>query len=237
MKTAFIITSALNTRFGVYTPEQRLEQTLATIASVKNCVPDAKLIAVELAGVSPTDEQRRIMEDNLDVYVDLSTDENVRAIYNSTDNWDIVKSSTEVMGFGNALQQLSDAGELEGIDRVFKLSGRYLLSDTFDIDIFASRPDRIVVANRKQSQFGPAITGGITEQYMSRLWSWPADQTQTVIDTYQEGLIYIAETFARGGYCDIEHMLFKYLPADLVDEVERVGVCGNIAPTGQAIID
>lgn len=72
---------------------------------------------------------------------------------------------------------------------------------------------------------------------MSRLWSWPADQTQTVIDTYQEGLVFIAEVFASGGYCDIEHMLFKFLPANLVTEVDLVGVRGNIAPNGMAIRD
>ena len=62
MKSAFIITSALNTRFGVYTPEQRLEQTLATIKSVRERNPGAKIFAVELAGVTPTDEQRATME-------------------------------------------------------------------------------------------------------------------------------------------------------------------------------
>lgn len=237
MKSAFIITSALNTRFGVYTPEQRLEQTLATIKSVKDCVPDAKIIAVELAGVTPSDEQRRIMEEHLDVYIDLSADENVVTIYNSTENWDIVKSSTEVMGFSNALETLIESGELEGIDRVFKLSGRYLLSDDFNIKQFEELPGRIVVAQRRKSQFSPAVTGGLTEQYMSRLWSWPTDQTQTIIDLYQEGFVYIAEVFANGGYCDIEHMLFKYLPPELVTEVARVGVQGNIAPNGAPIKD
>lgn len=237
MKSAFIITSALNTRFGVYTPEQRLQQTLATIQSIKKAVPDAKLIAVELAGVTPNEEQKRIMNEHLDVYIDLSADPDVVGIYNSTDNWDIVKSTTEVMGFSRALEQLLNTGELAGIDRVFKISGRYIISDTFDINQFEQLPGRIVVAQRRGSQFGPNVTGGISEQYMSRLWSWPTDQTQTVIDTYQAGLVFMAEVLTVGGYCDIEHMLFKFLPKDLVTEVARVGVQGNIAPNGQPIID
>jgi hypothetical protein len=237
MKSAFIITSALNTKFGVYTAEQRLAQTLETIASIKHHVPDALIIAVELAAISPSSDQYAIMRTNTDHYVNLSEDPNIIAIYNSTNNWDIVKSTTEVMGFSNALRLLLTNNSLNGIDRVFKISGRYTLSDTFDISQFEELPGRIVVANRRPTQFGPAVTGGIVEQYMSRLWSWPIDETPTVINCYEQGLMYIAQTMSAGGYCDIEHMLFKFLPAELVTEVARVGIQGNISPNGQPVVD
>jgi hypothetical protein len=237
MKSAFIITSALNTKFGVFKPEQRVQQTLDTIASIRRHVPDAKIYAVELAGVTPSDEQRSIMEQHTDCYIDLSADPAVVDIYNSTDNWDIVKNTTEVMGFGTALGMLVEQGLLDNIDRVFKISGRYTLSDDFNIKQFEELPGRIVVAQRRKSQFGPALTGGIDVQYMSRLWSWPADKTSVVLESYSEGFLYIAQTLANGGYCDIEHMLFKYLPADLVTEVAKVGIQGNIAPNGQAVVD
>ena len=50
-------------------------------------------------------------------------------------------------------------------------------------------------------------------------------------------MLFRSEVLTVGGYCDIEHMLFKFLPKDLVTEVARVGVQGNIAPNGQPIID
>ena len=237
MKSAFIITSALNTKFGVYTAEQRLAQTLDTITSIKRHVPDAVIIAVELAAISPTAEQYEIMQTNTDHYVDLSKDPNAIAIYNSTNNWDVVKSTTEVMGFSNALQLLLANNALAGIDRVFKISGRYTLSAEFAAVQFELLPGRIVVANRRPTQFGAAVTGGIVEQYMSRLWSWPATETSTVINCYEQGLMYIAQTMSAGGYCDIEHMLFKFLPTELVTEVTRVGVQGNISPNGHPVID
>ena len=237
MKSAFIITSALNTKFGVYTAEQRLAQTLDTIASIKRHVPNALIIAVELAAISPSLGQYEIMQRVTDHYVDLSKDPNVIAIYNSTNNWDVVKSTTEVMGFSNALQSLLSTNALAGINRVFKISGRYTLSDEFAATQFELLPGRIVVANRRPTQFGPTVTGGISEQYMSRLWSWPAEETQTVINCYEQGLMHIAQTMSAGGYCDIEHMLFKFLPAELVTEVDRVGVQGNISPNGQPVTD
>ena len=237
MKSAFIITSALNTKFGVYTTDQRLAQTLATIASIKYHVPNALIIAVELAAISPSAEQYAIMKTNTDHYVDLSMDPNVIAIYNSTNNWDIVKSTTEVMGFSNALQALLPMLQASGVDRVFKISGRYTLSDEFDITQFEKFPGRIVVANRRPTQFGPEVTGGIVEQYMSRLWAWPVEETPAVINCYERGLMYIARTISAGGYCDIEHMLFKFLPTELVTEVARVGIQGNISPNGQPVVD
>jgi len=35
MRTAFLMTSALNTRFGVYATEERINQTLDSIYSIK----------------------------------------------------------------------------------------------------------------------------------------------------------------------------------------------------------
>ncbi|HET8688297.1 MAG TPA: hypothetical protein VFM18_16940 [Methanosarcina sp.] len=233
MKTAFIITSAINTKFGVYTAEQRLTQTLDTIKSVRRHVPDAKIFAVELAGLPLSEEQKQIILANVDQLVDLSSDQDVIDIFNSTDNWDIVKNTTEVMGFARALAQF----DFTGIDRVFKISGRYTLSDTFNIDGFELLDGRIVVSKRRNSQFGPGVTGGISYQYMSRLWSWPANKTQDIIEMYEQGFVYMAQTLAAGGYCDIEHMLFKFLPAQLVTEVDRIGIQGNIAPNGAPVVD
>jgi len=47
----------------------------------------------------------------------------------------------------------------------------------------------------------------------------------------------MAERFAEGGYFDIEHMLFAYLPQDLVTEISRVGLRGLLGPNGVAIED
>ena len=45
------------------------------------------------------------------------------------------------------------------------------------------------------------------------------------------------KTINMGGYFDVEHMLYKYLPSDLVTEVEQIGVRGNLGPNGVAIED
>lgn len=237
MKSLFILTSAINSKFGVYTPEQRLEQTIDSIKSIKQYAPGADVAIVEMTGVSPTAEQLDALKPHVQFIMDYSKDPDVVGIYNSTDNWDIVKNTTEVMVFSKALSTLLGDRQIGKYDRVFKMSGRYQLTANFDYPAYDALKDRIVVVQRKQSQFPFGVTGGMQFQYMSRLWSWPSDKTDVVIDTYTTGFLAMAERLGDGGYFDIEHMLFKYLPTNLVTELAKVGIAGLLGPNGIQIED
>gem|GEM_PF-2875193 len=237
MRTAFLMTSALNTRFGVYATEERINQTLDSIYSIKKKIPDAKIYLLELAGISPSMDQVSKIAPHVTQVLDLSKHKQVQAIYHGTNSHDIVKNLTEVFGTQEIIRHLQQRGEFNDVDRIFKISGRYLLSEAFSLDTFASHPDKIVIARRRGSQFAAAVTGGVTMQYMSRLWSWPTAMTTEILQVYQQGLHYMADRMKHGGYCDIEHMLFKFLPADRVVEVSPIGVQGCIAPTGVVVHD
>jgi len=237
MKTLFVLSSAINSRFGVYTPAERLNQTLDSVASIRQRCPGADVCVVEMAGVAIPEEQIKIVNEQVDYFFDCSRDPAVIDIYNSTEDWDIVKNTTEVMCFTNTLNNMMETGVLNEYDRVFKMSGRYLLTENFDPEFYESVSDRIVVLERKRSQFPPDVTGGKQFQYMSRLWSWPADITDQVVDAYNDGFVAMATRYAEGGYFDIEHMLFAYLPQDLITEVPRVGLRGLLGPNGVAIED
>jgi len=230
-----MITSAVNTKFGVYTSEQRLQQTIETIASVKQHVPDASIFLIEMAAIPLTAAQRNTLEPLVSQIVDFDDNEDVKAIFLS-ENWDLVKNTTEVMCFRMTLEQLQGAGAFEGIDRIHKLSGRYQLSKNFDVKRYEQYPDKIVTTHPYASQFPLQLTQ-VTNQYMSRLWSWPTALMPAVLDVYEQGLDYIAGRIAAGGYCDIEHMLFKFLPPQHIQEFDKVGVKGNIGPNGAPVDD
>ena len=117
------------------------------------------------------------------------------------------------------------------------MSGRYLLTDNYKKVDYDSLKNRVVVLERKTSQFPSEVTAGMQYQYMSRLWSWPTALTDEVITTYEDGFVYIAERISQGGYCDIEHMLYKFLPQEHVHEVAMSGVSGNIGPNGARVDD
>ena len=238
-KYSFIITSAINTKFGVYTKEQRLAQTLNTIKSIRKKVPEAKIILVEMAGLPLENDQLITLNQNVDHLIDFTSDPDVTNLYNSTNNWDIVKNVTEVSCFANALKKLyNDAGILSDCRRIFKISGRYTLNDNFDITLYDQYAieNRIIVSKKRTSQF-PIETTQTKYQYMSRTWSWPASLTPEIITTYHNGLGFMAERLAAGGYIDIEHMLYRFLDENKVLELDQVGVEGNIGPNGTEVKD
>lgn len=233
VRHCFVVTSAVNSKFGVYTPAERLVQTLDTINGIRARVPDCKIIVMECAGTPLTPEQEAALDASADIFVDFTTDPDVQSIY-ASENWDIVKNTTEIMCFGRTLQMCLDDGDFKDVDRVHKMSGRYLLNDDFKLSVYEEHADRILIGPKYKSQFPIEVTG-IELQYMARLWSWPAHLTNDVIRVYYDSLSYIAERIAHGGYADIEHVLYKFLPPELVTEIPLMGVEGTIAPTGQTI--
>ena len=239
MKTLFIVTSAVESRFGIYSPEQRLQMTLDTIENIRSRVPDAVIAISEVSGAGLKVPYENQLMDACDYYFDFTTNHEVNWIYTNPgwyDNWDVVKNLTELTTFPMALATAKDAGALDGIDRVFKMSGRYMLNDQFDLDFYktAEAKDKIVIGKRHPSQFPFQVTR-LTEQYMARLLSWPIVMQQDMIEYYNAARDYMRERMKAGGYADIEHCLFYALPKDRVLEIERVGVHGTIAPNGVAI--
>jgi hypothetical protein len=233
IKHCFVVTSAVNSKFGVYGPEERLAQTIITLQNIKFKVPDSKIIVMECAGTPLNDSQSAVLEKHCDLLIDFSQDSDVKEIYQS-DNWDVVKNSTEIMCFGRTLRLCEQDGDFTGYDRIHKMSGRYILNDDFDLNVYEQHKDKIVIGPTHKSQFPFQVTG-IELQYMARLWSWPIDHLETVIEVYENSLSYIGERVSRGGYADIEHVLYKFLPHNLVQEIPMLGVEGFIAPNGIAI--
>lgn len=235
IKHAFIVTSAVNSKFGIFKPDERLQQTIDTINSIKSKVPDAKIIIMECCGEPIKKVQEDILRSHCDVFLDYSRNEDVQAMYDS-DNWDVVKNGTEIMCFGRALAVLNAEGLLKDIDRIHKMSGRYVLNDMFDLETYeqTSVKDKIVIGPKYKSQFPIEVTT-VPLQYMARLWSWPNSRIDEVVEVYSDSFVFFAERLAAGGYVDIEHVLYKFLNPANVHEIQNLGVEGQIAPNGQAI--
>lgn len=235
VRHAFVVTSAINSKFGVFTPAERLEQTLDTIRSIRNRLPTAKIFIMECCGTPLDEEQRTELAKSCDVLIDFSTNADVQAMYDS-DNWDIVKNGTEIMCFGNALEMLKNAGEFADVDRIHKMSGRYVLNDMFDADTYEQTEvkTKFVIGPKYKSQFPINVTT-VPLQYMARLWSWPIELLDVAIKVYKDSFIFFAERVSQGGYVDIEHVLYKFLPQEQVHEIQNLGVEGCIAPNGAPI--
>lgn len=241
MKTTFIVTSAVNSRFGIYTPEQRLDMTMRTLECLRQRVPECKIIINEVSGSGLSSSMENSLADACDVYVDFTTNSEVRFIYTAPqwhNNWDVVKNLTELTTFPQSLQTLWDAGEIQDQDRIFKMSGRYLLNDKFDLSLYEQDgiKDQVVIGKSVPSQFPLAVVG-MTTQYMCRLLSWPVGRHLDMINYYNVGKHYMVDRMALGGYADIEHCLYHSIPRHIVHELQEVGVYGTIAPNGAPIVN
>ena len=241
MKFLFLITSAVQTKFGVYSAAQRLEQTLATIASVRAAVPadQLKIVVIETSGEEPAQSALDTLTGAVDHVIRFTADPWVADLYNRTDNWDVVKNATEIVTFGTAIGQLIEQNQLADVDRVFKLSGRYWLDENFDIKQYVDPAiaDKIVVKQAMRSQFDPVTTGGVTHQYMSRLWSFPGSCAGQIVETYEQMIQAMATRVKSGGYIDIEHLLYQYLDHSMLVEMPIVGVSGKLGPNGNTVHD
>lgn len=235
---AFMVTSAINTKFGIFDTPTRLAQTLTTIESIKSFCPGAKIFLLEMSAITLNESQKQELSSHVDHVIDFNSDPAVTDLFNSTENWDVVKNVTEVMCFLQALDKLKKSSSFEGIERIFKISGRYYLNDDFDIDYYKnySVKNHIVVKKSLESQFSFNLTQ-VKRQFMSRLWSWPTSLIDEIIDVYGQGLVFMQQRILDSGYVDIEHILYKFLDHQKIIEKDPIGVEGFLGPNGRKIKD
>jgi hypothetical protein len=235
MNYAFIVTSAVNSKFGKFSPAERLIDTEKTIQSIQERVPAADIVLVDMCGDPLTDDQKVRLAAQVTEIVDYSAVPDVQAIY-QIPNHDIVKNLTEMLCFSSLLRSKN----WKKYDRVFKISGRYQLTNKFNIEDYKTVGNKIVFSGIHTSQFDPKITGNSPDsnyQFMSRLWSFSPSIIEKIADTYSAMVENMVQRINANGYIDIEHLLFKYMPPEYIHIKIPVGLTGGIAPNGVIVND
>ena len=245
MKNIVLLTSALYTNYGIYNPQERIRQTLETAQSAKKYIPGAVVILVDNSKVDvQNDDSAEINEliDLVDYYIDNSDDADIQYFHNNVKNYDIGKNAMEAMGLMKALTYIANDEELKSVvadaDRIFKLSGRYQVTDKFDITKFSNEntKDKFVFKRAQPSWINPQDTG-VTTLLQTRLWSFTPNLLVETMEIYKNIIENMIRLFNENKYIDNEHSMSKYIPKDRLVELETVGLVGNIAPNGMMIID
>jgi len=244
-KNTVLLTSALYSNYGIYTPQQRIEQTLETAKSAKKYIPDAVIILIDNSKVdvqSDTSPELEELIDLVDYYIDNSDDADIQHFHNNVTNYDIGKNAMECLGMVKALSYIStDTDIMEDItssSRIFKLSGRYVVTDKFDITAFDNADTKgKYVFKKAQPSWIPKEHTGVETLYQTRLWSFTPDLLINTIGLFQTIIQNMFDTLNKQQYIDVEHSMSKFLPKDKLVELDVVGLQGNIAPNGMMIID
>jgi hypothetical protein len=126
-KATFIITSVIHFSQkkligsavrSVFSPEERTIQTIKTIKSIREKIPGATVILLEMGKEK---NLANLLTTAADRYVYLGNKPLVR--------WSV---NSKLRGFGEAMGLIAAAKELDsGTDFYFKISGRYFLTDEF----------------------------------------------------------------------------------------------------------
>lgn len=233
----FLISSAINAKHGIYTPRERFVQTIETCKSVNQYSPNSHIYILD-GGVREisTIHLEQLYSVGVNKVISFVGDENVKQIQGSK-NHDIVKNTIEASMYTSFFEKYEIYTENFKYDRVFKLSGRYRLNENFNSDVHTNAKNQIVIRGPFSSQFSSEITGGVTQQYMSRLWSFDISLLPDIKEFYANALNAMVERYSNSGYIDMEHCLHSLLNRDLIVEVDKIGVEGNIAPNGVGVSD
>jgi len=124
---------------SVYTDQERLVQTLETINSVRERIPNVEIC---LAECSPESEELKVLSKAVDFFLNLYPNDNIR------------KNPEKAIGEACMLLSTLEALKNREYNNFFKLSGRYLVNKNFDASLYLN--DHIVLKQTDQYA-GPSM--------------------------------------------------------------------------------
>ena len=219
----FLIGSCINTSQGIFTPYQRYNQTISTIESVKEYCPDNKIILCESSeGLS--DKALEDLNSRVDIFMYLGSDPNCKELASRG-----LKSTADSYLVMKMLESLKTTVQGQKIrysaNRIYKLSGRYVLTDKFEPHNSWGK----YIFKRYKSWKND---GDIPYLYITRLFSFCPSLIDDLLNTMPSVI-----NGSTSCVYDMEHLMFKYVNSKLVNLSETLGVKGYVAPNGTVVND
>jgi hypothetical protein len=246
MKFLFLIGSALKhfqeNEFSAFTEQQRFEQTLETIKCVREKVPNSYIILFECSYTSITEEHKDILRDKCDLFLDFSDEPVLKAIYQNIEKRPELitygKSLLETRGLLNTLYYIRKHNVFSDSQRVFKLTGRYLLNEYFDINDYKSKflEERYVIKkyeylpqeaenyDEKELENIYAYLYGAQGMMVTGLWSFDRMLFNEIIESLEKSFRYMEKMLQFTAGTDVEHSLYRFLNKKNVIDIPNLGL-------------
>ena len=240
-----IITSALHTGHGVFNAQQRIEQTVNTVWSVKRAMPDSVTILADMSTMDIHRDQSAELAGlraMVDIWIDNTTDPVIQEYQSIIKNEHVAKNVMEAQGLVRTFATMLMSGDIQKqirkASRIFKLSGRYVITPEFDVKQHDNEQTRNcwVFAQSRPVQQEQAHLGS-DYQLQTRLWSFDKSLLPATANLYQSLQRQMVDKLNQGLYVDSEHMIAHVIPRAQLIQLPRIGVAGTIAPTGQLVSD
>lgn len=194
---------------SVFTSSEREEQTIQTIKSIKNRLPNAKICLIE----SGRDEaiSSKIV-DAIDIYIYVGNNKIVRKACDGSK-----KGLGEVIAllFGLRKARISKSE----FDYFFKISGRYCLTDDFKASKFLNNCDFTFKKYNDPVQVSTRLYGF----YANKYWNWNRAMLRTIPS------LLINKSIEQQMYIKTRSYNCNY--------IKNLGVKGLVGPDGGIIIE
>ena len=217
-KNLFLVTSSLKPVIGAFTDEQRFSQTIATLKSLRKVVPNAIIVFTDVSIRSVSALEKESIAGLCDAYIDLSHHPDVRRLSEEGQ-----KSSAENVLIFVALHTLKQNNLLKDVKRIFKISARSELENTFDISEYDNLFGKYVFKTRIPTW---RQSGEPSHLLITRLFS----MCSSLVEDYLGVLIKNSPLLHE---MDFEHAHFVNISKQYLIEFDKIHCWGWISGTGQ----
>jgi len=221
----FFINHALSVNhLSVFDNRQRFQQTIETVNSIdKYCPNNVKYIFDSSPNV-PKEEYLKQLNSMGVVILYVGQQPTIKNYSNAG-----ARSLAECIAFDIFLDWFKE-NKVES-KRIYKLSGRYQINENFVLND-DSYKDAFVFANALDSWMPKSQqeSAGVNKLYRLRFWHMDSN----CLDNFHSKMKLIFNDCSNFGI-DVEHSYYKNLHMHKVVEVEKIGLSGHIAPTGEYV--
>lgn len=246
MKFLFLVGSALKhfqeDKFSAYDEQQRFEQTLDTIECIRKKVPESYVVLFECSYKSIDEKQKDILKEKVDLFLEFYNEPGLKQIYeNLEERPELItygKSLLETRGLLNALYAIKQHNLFTDSQRVFKLTGRYLLNDDFDIKDYESKflenkyiikryeylPQEAENYDEKELENVYAYLYGAKGMMITGLWSFDRMLFNDAVEELEKAFAYMEKMIQYTAGTDVEHSLYRFINKKDIINVSNLGL-------------
>lgn len=239
-KFLFLVGSALNhfqeERYSEFNSQQRFEQTLDTIKSIKDKVPDSYILIYEGSETSIKQEYKDKFIELSDLFIECGDDPYMKSLYENVhrdpNKFTFVKSMLECRCLQITLNYMMEHNIFSDATRVFKLSGRYKLNDYFDIEDYKSKflMNKYVMKYYDYKERFKDMDDIYTTLYgckgsiVTGLWSFDRFLFNDIFSVLEKSFQYMERAIQMTAGIDIEHSFYHFVDRDKILNVPILGL-------------